>query len=97
MMRTQIEHVVWFGLEEGEGAVVPIRGMNAYGRIMGVTVRLNGNREPMVTAQGRRCRKDGERDRRIGNVLMPVVVNEAEWVERARSEVGKGALADGDD
>lgn len=86
-MRTIVDHSVMFLLDKGEGEVV--RTATGYGQVSGVTVHLRDEREPQVHVSVRRCRKNGEDDKRMGNNthtgadLPDVDV----WVQRAREAI----------
>ena len=79
-----IEHTVTFSFYDNPGDVVRTTGGD-WARLTGVTVHLYDDREPRIWAGGRRCRKDGEPDRRMGNISTSVELPDPDvWIDRAR-------------
>jgi hypothetical protein len=92
--RVWVEHTVTFSLHDNPGDVVRTTGGD-WARLTGVTVHLYNDREPRIWAGGRRCRKDGNPDRRMGNIGTSVELPDPDvWIERARQAITEQANTD---
>lgn len=89
-----IEYEVSFRLDESEQYVVMGRAKGSYVMLeyVSVTRRVGHSKPARVYANGRRVKKNGETDKRIGeHVYMNVdLPNEHVWIDRAQRVISNG-------
>lgn len=93
---THVDHTVTF-LLASPGDVLPMTD-RGWARLTGITVHLYEDRPARVYAGGQRCRKDGERDKRMGNVIVSVELPDPEvWIARAWEQAHRTAALRAED
>jgi hypothetical protein len=84
---TTVEYRITFRLGTDEQKALPARGHNCYVLLDTVVVEIGGKR-PLLTAMGRRCRKDGTFSPHWGNMTTLVDLPDPEvWIERAKEYI----------